>query len=291
MKQLFILLIFTVAYGWANAQGVSHCTIYSSDQYKFTVYLNGEKKNDVPDDNVRIVNLTQRYYKLKVEFQDTSLAPIEKKIFNLQDANGNPVDATFEINRSRKGELNVYWRSQSVHPPYIDEEPTVVVVPSATAVQQTTTTTTTTSSPDASGINVSTPFGSVRVNTGETNDASSTQETTTTTVYTSSAPAATGTGCAGTVMGDSDFKSALSAVAGRSAEESKLLMAKQIMSGSCMASTQVKQMLQQLSTEQARLELAIFAYDRTVDKGNYYKVNDVFQNEASVDELNKAILK
>jgi hypothetical protein len=37
------------------------------------------------------------------------------------------------------------------------------------------------------------------------------------------------------------------------------------------------------------LDFAKFAYDHTYDIGNYYKVNDVFSFESSVDELDQYI--
>jgi hypothetical protein len=39
--------------------------------------------------------------------------------------------------------------------------------------------------------------------------------------------------------------------------------------------------------ESTRLTFAKFAYKYTFDKGNYYKVNDAFQFESSIEELNQ----
>lgn len=290
---VFSTLFILITAAQALAQGVSHATIYSADNYKFTVFLNGEKKNEKPLANVRMINLPQLYYKLKITFEDTTLAPIEKKIFNIQDANGNHVDATYEI-VMKKGEPSIAWRSQTVNPRYIETQPTVVIVNNApsTTVQQTTTTTTT-STPENDAVKLNTVIGEITINPNGSSGSGQEKTTTTTTVVSgSSGTAATTSGnCTGTMLNEADFNEAVNSIAARSTEDSKLIMAKQIMSGSCMSCAQVKQMIELLSTEAARLDLAKYAYARTIDKGNYFKINSVFKEDKSVDELNQYIVK
>ena len=43
------------------------------------------------------------------------------------------------------------------------------------------------------------------------------------------------------------------------------------------------------SFEDSKLDFAKYAYERTYDIDNYYKVNDAFTFESSVDELNEYI--
>ncbi|MBK9515283.1 MAG: DUF4476 domain-containing protein, partial [Flavobacteriales bacterium] len=43
------------------------------------------------------------------------------------------------------------------------------------------------------------------------------------------------------------------------------------------------------SFEDSKLDFAKYAYDRTYDIGNYFKVNDAFTFESSMDELNEFI--
>ena len=62
------------------AQEVSHATFYSKEGYPFTIYLNGQKMNDEPQTEVRLINLTQPYYSCKAVFVDESLAPAERKL-------------------------------------------------------------------------------------------------------------------------------------------------------------------------------------------------------------------
>jgi len=276
-----------------QASFYSHVTIYSEDHLKFTVYLNGEKKNDEPQERVRIINLTQSYYKLKIEFEDVSIPPIERKIFQLTDGHGSPVDATHMIKKTNKGEYVLRWQSQTTYPGYIEDRPTVVVVNGGgnTVVRETTTTETQgVATPGGVQMSFGVPGGNISINNGA---AIVPATTTTTTTYSSSSPApvANSTECKGTILSTADFSSALSSIKARSSEEGKLSSAKQILSSNCFAVEQVKQMLKLFTTEGVKLDLAKFAFDHTLDKGNYFKINSEFKEESSIDELSKATTK
>ena len=53
--------------------------------------------------------------------------------------------------------------------------------------------------------------------------------------------------------------------------------------------TQVKEILNLFDFETTKLEVAKFAYGYTYDKGNYYQLNDAFNFESSIDDLNNYI--
>ena len=52
---------------------------------------------------------------------------------------------------------------------------------------------------------------------------------------------------------------------------------------------QVKEIADLFDYEADRLEYAIFAYKFTYDPNAYFKVNDAFEFESSIEELNDAI--
>lgn len=95
-------------------------------------------------------------------------------------------------------------------------------------------------------------------------------------------------GCA-MPMSSSEFDDARKSVADKSFEETRLTLAKQIGRDRCFTTDQVKQMMGVFSFEDSRLDFAKWAYERTHDKGNYYKVNDAFSFSSSIDELNEHI--
>jgi hypothetical protein len=91
------------------------------------------------------------------------------------------------------------------------------------------------------------------------------------------------------VMNDFDFSRVLQSISSESFDSNKMKSASQIISTNYFTSAQVLQMLQLFSFESNKLQLAESAYDKTVDKGNYYIINDVFSFSSSKDELARYI--
>jgi len=88
-------------------------------------------------------------------------------------------------------------------------------------------------------------------------------------------------------MESNEFSEALESIRGKSFSDSKMTLAKQITKGRCVTASQVKEIMNALDFEGDKLEYAKFAHDFTFDQGNYYKVNDAFGFESSIDELNE----
>lgn len=170
---------------------------------------------------------------------------------------------------------------------------------------------------DGDGENVNMSFGingmGINMNVGVTNGTGATQSTTTTTRTTTTTttvrgeptpvptpapvaeppvyrmPGYTGPiGCA-MPMSDGEFNDLKGSIASKSFEDSKMTLAKQVAKDRCFSAAQVKAMMGLFSFEESKLDFAKFAYDRTHDIGNYYKVNDAFSFESSIEELNEHI--
>ena len=90
-------------------------------------------------------------------------------------------------------------------------------------------------------------------------------------------------------MSDYDFNSAKESVKNQSFADKKMTVAKQVIDNNCLSTAQVKEMMQLMDFENNKLDIAKYAYKRTLDRNNYYKVNDAFDFSSSVDELNKYI--
>lgn len=90
-------------------------------------------------------------------------------------------------------------------------------------------------------------------------------------------------------MSATEFADAKKSIESKSFEESKMTMAKQIGRDRCFTVDQVKGIMSTFSFEDSKLDFAKFAYDRTYDIGNYFKVNDAFTFESSMDDLNTFI--
>jgi hypothetical protein len=90
-------------------------------------------------------------------------------------------------------------------------------------------------------------------------------------------------------MEEGQFADAQRSVSSKDFEDSKLTIAKQITGANCLTADQVKRMMGAFDFEDSKLEYAKFAYNKTFDIGNYYKLNDAFDFESSIDELNEYI--
>ncbi len=66
-------------------------------------------------------------------------------------------------------------------------------------------------------------------------------------------------------------------------------IAKQVISANYFTSAQVKEIIQQFSFENSKLEIAKYAYKYTVDKGSYFLLTDAFTFSSSKDELMRYI--
>jgi hypothetical protein len=90
-------------------------------------------------------------------------------------------------------------------------------------------------------------------------------------------------------MSPNDFSELKRTVNSITIEDTKLKTAKHVVSSQCLLTTQVKDLLGCFTFEANKLEMAKNCYTRTYDIGNYFKVNDVFTFESSIEELNEYI--
>lgn len=86
-----------------------------------------------------------------------------------------------------------------------------------------------------------------------------------------------------------DFDQLKCSIASKSFDSSRLQIAKQALSSNYFMSSQISELMQLMTFESSRLELARIGYANTLDKQNYYIVNDAFTFESSINDLNKFI--
>lgn len=86
-----------------------------------------------------------------------------------------------------------------------------------------------------------------------------------------------------------EYREAVISISERSADNAKLTMAKQVSENHCLTASQIKVIMEQFSSDKTRVDFAKFAYLKCDNRNQYYKVNDAFSNENSIDELDKYI--
>ncbi|MDA3820048.1 MAG: DUF4476 domain-containing protein [Candidatus Delongbacteria bacterium] len=90
-----------------------------------------------------------------------------------------------------------------------------------------------------------------------------------------------------TPMSSMDFEEAKQSIESKDFEDSKLKIAKRIAKSDCLTSSQVKTIMALFDFEDSRLEFSKFAYEYVYDPHKYYIVNDAFEFEMSIDELDE----
>ena len=153
----------------------------------------------------------------------------------------------------------------------------------------------TTNSGESLNMNVNINLNNIGVGVTQSVSGTTTTSTTTTTTTTNAInPTYTATEemeeefevvCA--PMSTNDFASAKKSIGSKSFAEDKMTLAKQVLRANCVSTDQVVEIMNLFNFEDNKVEFAKAAFDKTTDKGNYYKVNDAFTYSSSIKELNE----
>lgn len=323
MKTIVLGALAMMAFAFSFGQS-SNIVLFTEEGERFYAVMNGLRMNDEPVTNLKVTDLNQPSYKLKVIFENKDLGEMDKNIFVQTPGN----EYVYMIKKNNKGEYKLAYRSETsiaMAPPAPPAQRVIVwgspqpLVGGTVVEERTTMTTTTTggggmqvntgvagtSTTNTESVNMSVGingFGmdvnvtaSDNMTTGGmvTNENVTMSTTTTTTTTTSGggwvdpgAPVAAAP-CYG--MAPGDFSDACNSIRAKSFEDSKLTLAKQVIRSQCISSEQVRDMSRLFDFEDTKLEFAKFAYPYAADPQNYYKVNDAFEFESSIEELDEYI--
>jgi len=307
---VLILSVLLFANKIINAQGL--LAFFSQNGEKFWVIIDGKKINKEPNYLVDSIPFNMKWGKVKIIFEDSKLPSFDKTI-QVVDAEDNFCYVKYMIYKTKKGKYDAKVSSflplttsptpnkpvtQTSQPSQTQTNQTSVSVPNinnpSQNVNMTYQVTTTVNEQGNPTIQVSLPEIQQSTNQTQhivTQTSIQTQpiqqgQTTITTKPQMQTQPVSNTNCS-TPMKDADFQSAKQSIASKSFEDSKLTTAKQIVSANCVLSSQVKEIMDLFGYENTRIEFAKFAYKYTYDKNNYYKVNEGFKFETSIDELNE----
>lgn len=107
MKKIFTFLTACTIVTQVFSQ--SSAVIFSEAGEKFTIYLNGEKKNNSPQSNVKIIALTAEFYQARVDFEDPMLMDFTEGNFAVQRG----FEFTYIIKKNKKGEYVLRYQGQT----------------------------------------------------------------------------------------------------------------------------------------------------------------------------------
>jgi hypothetical protein len=294
MKKI-ILLAFILVTLFSKAQE-SRLTIFSEDGDPFYVVLNGIRQNEKPLVNIAIDYLVNPFYDAKIVFANETIPTIEKKRLMVVDVDNRNGEFTYKIKSTNKGK-NLRFFSftpfQAILPP-----PSNVALVHYNAVplppiQTITQTTTTTSAGNGDQINIGVGVNAgganigVGINVNSGVSTTTTQTTTTTIGVPNQVVLLEEPPCF--AMSRNDFSQALNSIKSKTFTDARLTMAQQITKSNCLTSEQIGQITTLFDFEETKLQYAKFAFGFCLNPENYWKVNDAFDFESSIDELNRYI--
>jgi len=160
-----------------------------------------------------------------------------------------------------------------------------------TTYSSTTTTTTSTSSTGGTGVSTNMNVGGTGVSTNTNVTGTGMNSNTSTGNTGTSTYTGTSNYACGAAMNSTDFASAKKSIDSKDFEDSKFTVAKQVTKNNCLNTAQIKEIMELFDFEATKLDYAKYAYDFCYDKNNYYKLNDAFDFESSIDDLNEYIEK
>lgn len=123
----FILLMAVVFSVKAMSQGTT-LTVFSEKGENFTVFVNGEQKNTVPGDVVKITGLHGPTVKIRIAFKDVSIHEIEKSVFNSTSG-----EMFYVVRRGKKDDYILEKTSSD----YIHTQAAAQTAPAAAVQQET----------------------------------------------------------------------------------------------------------------------------------------------------------
>ena len=280
------------------SQTVSALEIFSENGEKFTLSIDGKQVNENPASNVRATDLRGDFFRVQVQFDDPSLGMVSQG-FTLESG----MEQKAVVMMKKNGKFAIRPSGQAiVYNPVSEEPETVSSKPSFVAEQdvqsptETTVQTTTTRNSDKTGEEVSmdidmmgTKVG-VSVKVDEGMDADYTTTTTKTTSVSQNpaepvAPTEVVLDCP--EMASAEYDQLLNSLKSKSFSDSKMSVLKQVFKDNCMSTSQIKSAMSTFTYEDDKLAFAKIAYDHCTDTKNYWKLNDAFEFEMTIDELNE----
>ncbi len=117
MKKILFLFVFGVFTLTISAQK-SAIIVFSEDGEAFDLMINGEKKNDAPSTNVKVLNINEGNYRLVVKFQNAQIPNVT------QSAMVEPgLEYTFALKRNKKGVMVMRYFGDAPYNATADSKP------------------------------------------------------------------------------------------------------------------------------------------------------------------------
>jgi len=295
MKKLLLLVIGVLAITIAKTQ-TANAVFFTENGEHFSVVLNGMLQNSQPETNIKIVDLAAPSYKVKILFEDRNLKELNKTVYL------NPgTETTFVVKYVKKKGYSLRLMNSypiMTQPEMVPGQMVVGYSPQGVSTNAGSATTIVNTTTINNNVTISANGVGNNVNVVNSNEGAGSQQAGSATGINNGTnpypdqytlPGYNGPYGCPRPMAPADFEQAKASIRSKNFEDSKLTIAKQIIQTNCLLSSQVKEIMLLFSFEDTRLDFAKYAYAYTLDLRNYYKLNDAFTFESSIDELNRYI--
>jgi len=259
---LFLLLIISNIYS-------QNLVIVSAENYNFTAYINQQKINSQPSKMVKVTGLTDRYYNVTIYVgnrinpmkANLYIPPSSEIVYEFYVANNEFPQGQFLVrdvfplnNGQTNSGNNIFpWNGNTSNN---NQQGTINININNNSNSNSNSNVNNNSNAGSGNIYIPGYIGEI--------------------------------GCTPPLT-SSKFNTMLSTINKQSFSDTKLKVAKQIISSNCITVNHLVKILELFSFEDTKLKLAKFSYDYVYDIENYYKVNNVFSFDSSIDELDKYI--
>jgi hypothetical protein len=320
-----IILLFTIAFFSFNSfSQKNNLVVFSERGERFVLIMNGLRQNADPATNVKVVDLNQPGYSLKVIFEDKSIPDLDKKI----PFNSTNMEVVVAISM-KKGVRKLTFISEApitTSTGNVADQQVVNFSPTGVSNETTTTTTTTTTTnpvvntttnstsdvktnvnttTNTTANNINAPGVSININdkgltvtglnangTGgnstvnTTTNTNSSNNTTGTTISSdnSSRYIANGTMCSSSSMTQQQLLKLKYDLDERTVV-TKMRAAKEAVQKNCMLSSQVAEIVKMFDYADDQLDIAKFSYQHTYDTKNYDLVVKALQQDYNKPKL------
>lgn len=234
---------------------------FSETQDPFYLYLNGEIQNNQPKPVIRIENLNQRFYSVKIIFENKALREINKNYISAVSRDGITFEeATYKITvnqKSKKTKIK-YFSGTPIIPDSLPEDQNVLVLETQNPPVQN------------NGTNIY-----ININTKE----SSSHDPTRNPNNPNNRPRYI------REMGERDFQRAKNNLSKESFDDTKIALTQNILLNNYLNTKQIAEIANTFTFDKNQMAFVKQAYSRCVDVKNYYIIKDTFTFDSDRKEL------
>ncbi len=284
MKKILLfsfVLFLSIMQSMAQKGNYGHLTIISEDGEPFTLYLNNERYNKIPAVAVRVEEVRNNSYDVRIQFKNRRFADVNVRNVSVADEEGYMQDISYSVSTMRRGTRALSLYSViPMSPIYINVDDMEIVNWGRPGARK---------SYDSdfkrrwedSRYTYRGGRGPGRDYYPDDRDRDHYHEHDHEHDNVINVP----------TLSPADFSAALSMIQNESFESNKLSTAKTIISSNFLTTDQIIAIINLFSFESSKLDFAKAAYRACLDPQNYFKVSNAFSFSSSKKELNDYIIK